>query len=626
MLRHRFPAGSAGRRPLAAGPLLAAALLLAPVAAAAQHVFPLGGGSAASAGFGAEATVGGITAGGTAGTGFSASAGFRASLPTNAPQGVLPPVTALAGADVAVTALLTDDIQVVSATLKFRPGGDAAFTEVPMVLTDANTGEWSATVPGTALDVRGLQYFVEASDGVNVASVPPTAPAAGLQTLVAQVTDHPAFDLPAATYVLAGAPLNPDDADPLEVFDELGGFDPAVWRYGTFDPGAGGYREAGSAAPALPGQGFWVIAAAATPVAVSGRTTDLSTPFEILLQPGFNQIANPFAFPVDFADVSLPAGADANLIGWNGVAYVNGVTTLAPATGYWIFHGGPDPAPLSIPPLGTGVARAAPGSVAPGVAPADDERAWGFVARAEADGRTDDDNRFGVREGATSGRDALDFADAPPPPAGYAVVSLVDAEGRRLLTDWRPPGIEGARWTLRLDTDRVGVAYRVEIERERALPDGWGLLAWPVEGGDPVELTEGGVLSGTVVSTLASREWILAAGPPAYLGAQDDELREGAGPAVTSFAFGRPYPNPARASVGTSFELSVPHGVRARVSIFDVSGRRVADLVDGPLEPGTHVLRWDGRDSRGSRVASGVYFVRARAGSFSHRGKVVVLE
>jgi hypothetical protein len=601
-------------------------VLLAAAPAPAQQAFPAGGGAASSAGFSAEMTVGDTFAGVAVAAGFSATAGFRASLPSNAPFGVLPPANAVAGADAAVTALLQDDVLVVSATLHYRAGGAGTFSQVPMALTDAGTGTWSGTIPGGDLSVQGVQYFVEASDGVNSSSIPATAPVAGLQSLSIAVADHPAFPLQATTYALTGVPLTPQSTDPLAVFDELGGFDNAVWRYGTFDPVAGAYREAGSAAPAAPGQGFWVIAANATTIDVSGTTADLGSNFQITLQPGFNQIANPFAFAVDFDDLALPAGADPNLIGWNGVAYVNGVQTLAPATGYWIFHGGTAAGTLEIPPLGTGIARGAP-AVAPGAVPPGEEGAWSVSVVARAGECSDTDNRFGVRPGATDERDAFDFADAPAPPAGFVAASLVDAAGRRLLTDWRAPSEEGITWRLRLDTDRVGETFRVELGPEPALPGGWRLLAWPEDGGEAIDVTGGGTLSGVVTSTATSRRWVLAAGTPAFVGAAG----EGRGPAglaslPTEFAFGRPFPNPARASAGTSFEFRVPRATSASVAIFDVTGRRVATLVDGAVEAGTHTLRWDGRDPRGRRAASGVYFLRVRAEGFAHRDKVVVLD
>ncbi|NNE44367.1 MAG: T9SS type A sorting domain-containing protein, partial [Gemmatimonadetes bacterium] len=72
-------------------------------------------------------------------------------------------------------------------------------------------------------------------------------------------------------------------------------------------------------------------------------------------------------------------------------------------------------------------------------------------------------------------------------------------------------------------------------------------------------------------------------------------------------------PNPFAAA--TRIEYRVPGSAAGpvRLSVFDVSGRRVARLVDGPREPGTHRLTWDGRDTSGRALASGVYFVRLEA-------------
>lgn len=46
------------------------------------------------------------------------------------------------------------------------------------------------------------------------------------------------------------------------------------------------------------------------------------------------------------------------------------------------------------------------------------------------------------------------------------------------------------------------------------------------------------------------------------------------------------------------------------MKIYDISGRLVRTLVDGPQKIGYYREIWDGRDNRGSRVASGIYFLR----------------
>jgi hypothetical protein len=76
---------------------------------------------------------------------------------------------------------------------------------------------------------------------------------------------------------------------------------------------------------------------------------------------------------------------------------------------------------------------------------------------------------------------------------------------------------------------------------------------------------------------------------------------------------GRNHPNPFAASTHISFRLDAAGPVSLRV--FDLSGRRVATLVDASAPAGTYSLLWDGTDSSGRAVAPGVYFARLRAGS-----------
>jgi uncharacterized repeat protein (TIGR01451 family) len=94
-----------------------------------------------------------------------------------------------------------------------------------------------------------------------------------------------------------------------------------------------------------------------------------------------------------------------------------------------------------------------------------------------------------------------------------------------------------------------------------------------------------------------------------------------AAPAVFGLEHARP--NPARDEATIRFDVPVEGHVR--LEIFDVSGRRVATLVDRRLAPGRYAPTWDGRDATGQRVASGVYFVRLEAPAFRDTKKMVRL-
>ena len=92
----------------------------------------------------------------------------------------------------------------------------------------------------------------------------------------------------------------------------------------------------------------------------------------------------------------------------------------------------------------------------------------------------------------------------------------------------------------------------------------------------------------------------------------------------SSFALGRPSPNPFDATTSISFDVPAAGG-DVSIAVFDVGGRLVQTLVSGPQPGGRHSVRWDGRDATGRAVASGVYFYRMDAGELSRTEKVTLL-
>ncbi|MBX2990277.1 MAG: T9SS type A sorting domain-containing protein [Bacteroidetes bacterium] len=78
----------------------------------------------------------------------------------------------------------------------------------------------------------------------------------------------------------------------------------------------------------------------------------------------------------------------------------------------------------------------------------------------------------------------------------------------------------------------------------------------------------------------------------------------------TEFALHPTYPNPFNPSTTIRYEL--PEAVHASLVIYDVMGRKVAELVNGTHEAGYYAATWDA-----SGVASGVYFARFTATDMS---------
>ncbi len=81
-----------------------------------------------------------------------------------------------------------------------------------------------------------------------------------------------------------------------------------------------------------------------------------------------------------------------------------------------------------------------------------------------------------------------------------------------------------------------------------------------------------------------------------------------------TFILGQNYPNPFNPS--TIIEYSLPQSEKVNITIFNILGQKVTTLVDEAKAAGNYSVTWDGHDSDGSEVSSGVYFYRMTAGLF----------
>ena len=73
---------------------------------------------------------------------------------------------------------------------------------------------------------------------------------------------------------------------------------------------------------------------------------------------------------------------------------------------------------------------------------------------------------------------------------------------------------------------------------------------------------------------------------------------------------GDSYPNPFNPAVVIPLDLATD-AAGVSLMVYDVLGRRVRQVWDGPLAEGTHRFTWDGRDEAGKGVAAGVYIYKA---------------
>jgi len=91
----------------------------------------------------------------------------------------------------------------------------------------------------------------------------------------------------------------------------------------------------------------------------------------------------------------------------------------------------------------------------------------------------------------------------------------------------------------------------------------------------------------------------------------------------TSYALNQNYPNPFNPTTKISFSLPTATGWSLKV--YNVSGSLVKEFT-GDGAAGNYEVEWDGRSQNGTQTASGVYFYRLEAGSFSRTMKMILLK
>jgi hypothetical protein len=83
-------------------------------------------------------------------------------------------------------------------------------------------------------------------------------------------------------------------------------------------------------------------------------------------------------------------------------------------------------------------------------------------------------------------------------------------------------------------------------------------------------------------------------------------------------------PNPFNPTTTLSFDLAARGHVQ--LEVYDVMGRRVRTLVNEVRDAGRYQLMWDGKNSAGRSVASGLYFARMEAEGFTATEKMTLLK
>lgn len=92
----------------------------------------------------------------------------------------------------------------------------------------------------------------------------------------------------------------------------------------------------------------------------------------------------------------------------------------------------------------------------------------------------------------------------------------------------------------------------------------------------------------------------------------------------TTYELSQNYPNPFNPVTQIRFQL--PEPTQVRLEVYNLLGQCIRTLVQEKLNPGTHLVLWDGRNENGQPVASGIYFYHIRTEKFRQTKRMLLLK
>jgi hypothetical protein len=498
--------------------------------------------------------------------------------------------------------------------LYYRSTGESSWQYLNITTPGMN---FDVAIPQRMVTLRGVEYYVYMSDGqqeITYPAIDPETYPAAIQVAVSNYT--PSLDLQGMTYQMISVPLELTNRQVQNVLgDDYGQYDPEQWRVFRWEDGD--YVEYPDiTASFIPGTAFWLVTRDSESFDVdNGISTDSSQPFSYTLQPGWNQVANPFAFPIFSDTVDVPENVLDPPVYYDGNEYQYDAPIIQPWQGYFVYNKTNSPVTIYFPPI------AAQGGV-PKLSKrlsinSESEYMLQLSAAMQNTRLIDTQNYLGLRENASDIRDNLDLAEAPPI-GEHIQLSIIENEAR-YAANFKPTQSSGHQWEVELIVSPlIEMPVHISLLATGNLPEGQRLYILDKDYDCAIPIAEQN-FSVKISQGMPVRHFKILVGTKEYA----EQNSQGISLIPLNYELGQNFPNPFNPETTIPYQL----GRRSEVTleIYNIIGQRIRTLVHGVQSTGQYAVTWDGTDDAGKSVATGIYICQFQADEFAATQKLILV-
>ena len=528
---------------------------------------------------------------------------------------------------VQVEATVTSDTTLQSVLLQYGAANQAGFAN-SIVMTAGADLVYRAVIDGAQVTTSGLKTRITATDNFPVKS----RRASYLSVNVPEnAVTHTFPDRELNRWQMFSIPfmaLNPINANITTMLSDLGQEDEFTWKiYRTDSSGDNSnyldldqLQAAGDFGRFRPGNAFWLYLRSDNNGGIPTRSltfpameTVSPDSFLYILQPGWNQIANPYNFAINWSQIAASGKDSLQAYRWDGSAWSQALNkagwtplvqndfVMEPWKGIVVRNNLDTAVNLVFYPSSQIAGKTAK--------PHMGANNWHLALAVEGD-QNFDVSVVGMDNLAEENADFLDYRHPgkidPRMVRGFLSQNVEDS--RAFSSNFLPSSPEGGIWYYTVESAKPRIILR-DLYRE-SLPPQFGVWVYDSKYRKLQSLTAGQQIILDDIRENEVNRFVIVVGTETYL---EQNIGNVVHIQPAGFELQQNFPNPFNPV--TRIRFQVPEDQLVQIEIYDVLGRKIRTLVDGFKAAGFYEVMWNGRNESGFETASGIYFYRIKSAS-----------